>query len=150
MRPVKAILFEPACLGDAEGPYEDVAPALAQLEAMGIQLASTAPSRVPLPLSLPVPVPSPLPLPNRDCQGAVTNADPAETLYITDNAEGLAKARTAGMIPILLMHDPDEAMRLTAENPAGGIVSLLELPDLIRFVSAQATIPLPSPLHAAP
>jgi hypothetical protein len=141
MRPVKAILFEPACLGDAEGPYEDVAPALAQLEAMGIQLLSTAPS--------PVPLPSPLSLPSRDREGAVTNADPAETLYITDNAEGLAKARTAGMIPILLMHDPDKAMRLTAENPAGGIVSLLELPDLIRFVSAQATTPLPSPLHAA-
>ena len=37
------------------------------------------------------------------------------------------------MIPILLMHDPDEAMRLVANNPAGGIVSLLELPDFIRF-----------------
>jgi hypothetical protein len=122
MQPVKAILFEPACLGDAEGPYEDVAPALAQLKAMGIQLHVAA--------------------------------DPASTLYITDNAEGLAKAKAAGMIPILLMHDPDEAMRLTAENPAGGIVSLLELPDFIRFwgiqCAAQATTPLPSPLHAAP
>jgi FMN phosphatase YigB (HAD superfamily) len=118
MRPVKSILVEPSCLGDAEGPYEDVQPAFTELKAMGIQLHVAT--------------------------------DPAETLYITDNAEGLAKARTAGMIPILLMHDPDKAMRLTAENPAGGIVSLLELPDLIRFVSAQATTPLPSPLHAAP
>ena len=104
MRPIKAILFEPACLGDAEGPYEDVAPSFAELEAMGIQLQ--------------------------------TAAAPDETLYITDNAEGLAKATTAGMIPILLMHDPDQAMRLTANNPAGGIVSLLELPDFIRFVAA--------------
>src|ERR1700733_8836476 len=111
MRPIKAILFEPACLGDAEGTYEDVAPAFAELKSMGIQLQ--------------------------------TAAEPAETLYITDNAEGLAKAKAAGMIPILLMHDPDEAMRLVANNPAGGIVSLLELPDFIRFVAA--TIPLPNP-----
>ena len=67
---------------------------------------------------------------------------------VTDNAEGLAKAKAAGMIPILLMHDPDEAMRLVADNPAGGVVSLLELPDLVRFVAA--TTPLPSPLLSAP
>ena len=120
MRPIKAILFEPNCLADAEGPYEDVAPAFAELKAMGIQLDVAA--------------------------------APDETLYITDNAEGLSKARTAGMIPILLMHDPDEAMRLVANNPAGGIVSLLELPDFIRFVAAGngATTPLPSPLRGAP
>jgi beta-phosphoglucomutase-like phosphatase (HAD superfamily) len=120
MRPIRAILFEPNCLADAEGPFEDVTPAFAELQAMGIQLH--------------------------------TAADPAETLYITDNAEGLAKAKAAGMIPILLMHDPDEAMRLVANNPAGGIVSLLELPDLIRFVAAgnSATTPAPSPLLSAP
>jgi hypothetical protein len=115
MRAIKAILFEPNCLADAEGPYEDVEPALTELKAMGITVV----------------------LPSRDREGAVHNStDPAATLYITDNAEGLAKAKTAGMIPILLMHDPDEAMRLTANNPAGGIVSLLELPDFIRFVAA--------------
>jgi hypothetical protein len=106
MRPVKSILFEPACLGDAEGPYEDVAPAFTELKAMRIQLQ--------------------------------TAAEPEATLYITDNAEGLAKATAAGMIPILLMHDPEKAMRLTANNPAGGIVSLLELPDFIRFVAGKS------------
>jgi FMN phosphatase YigB (HAD superfamily) len=115
MQPIKAILFEPNCIGDAQGNYEDVAPAFAELKAMGIQLN--------------------------------TAAEPAETLYVTDNAEGLAKAKSAGMIPILLMHDPDEAMRLVANNPAGGIVSLLELPDFIRFVAA--TTPVPSPLLSA-
>ena len=112
MRPIKAILFEPGCLADAEGAYEDVIPALAELKAMGIQLHIAA--------------------------------EPDETLYVTDNAEGLTRARDARMIPILLMHNPDEAMRLVANKPAGGIVSLLELPDFIRFVSAQA-IPLPNP-----
>jgi FMN phosphatase YigB (HAD superfamily) len=122
MQPIKAILFEPNCIADAQGTYEDVAPAFTELEAMGIQLNAAA--------------------------------EPAETLYVTDNAEGLAKAKSAGMIPILLMHDPDEAMRLVANNPAGGIVSLLELPDFIRFwgiqCAAQPTTPIPSPLLSAP
>jgi phosphoglycolate phosphatase-like HAD superfamily hydrolase len=112
MQPVKAILFEPACLADPEGiRYEDVEPAFAELKAMGIQLN--------------------------------TPANPAETMYITDNAEGLASAKAAGMIPILLMHNPDEAMRLVANKPEGGIVSLLELPDFIRFVAAK--LPPPNP-----
>ncbi|HWF10855.1 MAG TPA: hypothetical protein VG297_20445 [Bryobacteraceae bacterium] len=102
---VKAILFDPSCLADAEGPYDDVAPALHQLEAMGIQLHSPA--------------------------------EPDQTMYITDNANGLARAKAAGMIPILLMNDPDEAQRLTTHNPAGGIVSLLELPDFIRLLQAR-------------
>jgi len=36
-----------------------------------------------------------------------------------------------------MMNDPDEARRLTAHNPAGGIVSLHELPDFIRLVAAE-------------
>jgi hypothetical protein len=145
MQPIKAILFEPNCIADAQGTFEDVAPALAELKAMGIQLLfSAAPS-----LAAPQPsAPQPATLQSRDRQGAFS--DPSETLYITDNAQGLAKAKSAGMIPILLMHDPDEAMRLVANNPAGGTVSLLELPDFIRFVSAQPTTPIPSPLLSAP
>jgi beta-phosphoglucomutase-like phosphatase (HAD superfamily) len=106
MQPVKAIVFEPSCLADADGPYEDVAPALRELEAMGIRLH--------------------------------TAAEPEHTMYITDNADGLANAKAAGMIPILLMNDPDEARRLTAHDPAGGIVSLLELPDFVRLIAARA------------
>ena len=105
MRPIKAIVFEPSCLGDADGPYEDVAPAFAQLRSMGVELEVAA--------------------------------EPSQTMYVTDNAEGLDKARAAGMIPILLMHDPDEAMRVVTTNkPAGAVVSLLELPDFLRFVGA--------------
>jgi HAD superfamily hydrolase (TIGR01509 family) len=61
---------------------------------------------------------------------------PERALYITDSAEGLLAARQAGVHGILMMNDPDEAMKLTAHNPAGGIVSLLELPDFVRFVAA--------------
>lgn len=73
-------------------------------------------------------------------------------LFLADTEAGLRAARQAGVLPILMMNDPDEAMRLTAYNPAGGIVSLHELADFVRFVSArrstvskpQATVRLPS------
>ena len=110
MGPIRAIVFEDSCLADAEGPFEDVEPAFAQLRSMGVQLEATA--------------------------------DPTETMYITDNAAGLDKARAAGMLPILLMHNPDEAMRLVTTNkPAGAIVSLLELPDFLRLLSAKSGHP---------
>jgi hypothetical protein len=67
-----------------------------------------------------------------------TSDDPAATLYITGSREGLLEAKARGLIPILLMHDPDEAMKLTKLEPAGGIVSLLELPDLIRIVGIKS------------
>jgi phosphoglycolate phosphatase-like HAD superfamily hydrolase len=65
-----------------------------------------------------------------------TGIAPDRTLFITDNADGLVAARAAGVHGILMMNDPDEAMKLTAHKPAGGIVSLLELPDFVRFVSS--------------
>jgi len=62
---------------------------------------------------------------------------PESVLYLADTAAGLDAARRAGVQPILMMNDPDEAMRLTAHKPAGGIVSLHELPDFVRLVSAE-------------
>lgn len=62
---------------------------------------------------------------------------PASVLFVTDTAGGLEQGRRLGVNPILMMNDPDEAMRLTAHQPAGGIVSLHELPDLVRFVAAE-------------
>lgn len=58
-------------------------------------------------------------------------------LFLADTEAGLRAATLAGVHPILMMNDPDEAMRLTAHNPAGGIVSLHELPDLVRLVAAR-------------
>ena len=60
MLPIKAIVFEASCLADAEGPFADVAPALRELETMGIQLHAAA--------------------------------EPARTMYVTDNADGIAQA----------------------------------------------------------
>lgn len=68
-----------------------------------------------------------------------SSSDPGETMYVTDNAAGLQKARAAGMVPILLMHDPDEAMCIVTMNkPAGAIVSLAELPDFLRLLAARS------------
>jgi hypothetical protein len=36
-----------------------------------------------------------------------------------------------------MMNDPDEAMRLATLGPDGGIVSLHELPDFVRFLAAR-------------
>ena len=63
---------------------------------------------------------------------AVTVA--AETIFLTDTLEGLKVARSVGVNPILMMNDPDEARRLAMHEPAGGIVSLHELPDFLRLL----------------
>ena len=49
---------------------------------------------------------------------------------------GLKIAGIVGVNSILMMNDPDESRRLAMQNPAGGIVSLHELPDFIRLVRA--------------
>ncbi len=63
--------------------------------------------------------------------------DPSEAMFLTDTAEGLKTAESAGVKPILMMNDPDESRRLAMLKPAGGIVSLHELPDVIRLLRAQ-------------
>jgi hypothetical protein len=131
MRPIRAILFEPDCLTDADTLYEDVIPALTELKAMGIELGVTGPLAG---LSA--------------WLTSVRTFEPDQTMYLTSTAEGISAAKSAGMIPVLMMNDPDEAKRLTAHNPAGGVVSLLELPDFIRFVLA--TTPLPNPSLSGP
>ena len=62
---------------------------------------------------------------------------PEKTMFLTDTAEGLQVAKIAGLNAILMMNDPDEARRLALREPAGGIVSLHELPDFVRLVAAQ-------------
>ena len=58
-------------------------------------------------------------------------------MFLTDTLEGIKVARSVGLRPILMMNDPDEAQRLAMHNPAGGVVSLHEMPDFIRLVAAQ-------------
>jgi len=62
---------------------------------------------------------------------------PDNAMFLTDTAEGLHVAKGLGINAVLMMNDPDEAMRLALRDPSGGIVSLHELPDFIRLVAAQ-------------
>src|SRR5262249_1092789 len=99
--------------------YEDAAPALAELDALGVKvIAVTSLSEAEL---------------TKAVTEAALSAD--RVICLTDTEQGLRAARAAGVQPVLMMNDPDEAMRLTAFGPAGGIVSLLELPDFVRFVN---------------
>jgi len=131
--------------------YEDVIPALAELKAMDIQLIvasslscgaiarflqksclheyfSSVWSRDNANGIKAAPLQSAL---------AETSLQPEHAMFLTDTAEGLKVARSVGVNAILMMNDPDESRRLAMHNPAGGIVSLHELPDFIRLVRAQ-------------
>ena len=68
---------------------------------------------------------------------ASANLKPDHTMFLADTLEGLKSAEACGVHPIAMMNDPDEGRRLAMHNPSGGIVSLHELPDFIRFLVAQ-------------
>ncbi len=131
--------------------YEDVIPALAELKAMNIQLCiASSLSASALACFL-----------DKNClheyfssvwsrdnaqgiktaplQSALHGAclEAWQTMFLTDTAEGLKVAQSAGVNAILMMNDPDESRRLAMLHPAGGIVSLHELPDFIRIVQAE-------------
>jgi beta-phosphoglucomutase-like phosphatase (HAD superfamily) len=63
--------------------------------------------------------------------------DPARTIYLTDAEEGLIIGKEVGMNVMLMINDHDEGHRLAGYDPAGGIVSLIELPDGLRLIAQQ-------------
>lgn len=130
------------------GVFEDVLPALTELKGMGLHLcltSSLSQSAVDAFLDK---------LPERGLFSAIWSRDraqgvkeaplraavsmPENTMFLTDTAEGLKTAKAAGVNGVLMMNDPTEAKRLALHNPAGGIVSMLELPDFVRLVAARA------------
>jgi phosphoglycolate phosphatase-like HAD superfamily hydrolase len=136
---------------DAASLYEDVVPALAELKSMGIHLfvASSLSRRAAARFiernSLGEFLSG---VCTRDEAGGVKSAPllsalsgvslaREKTMFLTDTAEGIRVARSVGVHPILMMNDPDEAQRLAMHNPAGGVVSLHEMPDFIRLLAAQ-------------
>ena len=131
--------------------YEDSAPALTELRSLGIRLMiATSLSEAALERFL-----AKTSLgevfagrSSRDTSGGVMHAPlahaiaarelvPSRVMVLTDTADGLRAAKQVGVNVVLMMNDPDEAMRLTAHCPAGGIVSLHELPDFVRLVAAE-------------
>jgi len=131
--------------------YEDVLPVLGELRAMGIRLLIASSlsrssitsfvERCSLGEFL-------FGAWTRDDAGGVKSAPllaalggaslpPENAMFLTDTVEGIKVARSACVHPILMMNDPDEARRLAMHNPAGGVVSLHEIPDFIRLLAAQ-------------
>ena len=136
---------------DAASLYEDVVPALAELRSMGIRLfvASSLSRRAAARFiernSLGEFLSG---VCTRDEAGGVKSAPllsalsgvslaREKTMFLTDTAEGIRVARSVGVHPILMMNEPDEAQRLAMHNPAGGVISLHEMPDFIRLIAAQ-------------
>jgi hypothetical protein len=125
VKAIDAILFDPiGIVIDEHGePYDDAAPALAELQTLGvkvIELAAVSEAEL-----------------TRAVRESALSAD--RVVCLTHTEEGIRAARAAGVQPVLMMNDPDEAMRLTALNPAGGIVSLHELPDLVRLIVTRSS-----------
>jgi FMN phosphatase YigB (HAD superfamily) len=126
--------------------YDDVMPALSQLKAIGIQLfiasslsnAAVARWLKKCPYDFDA-------VWSRDTAGGIkakpltraiegASLPAKQVMFLTDTAEGLKVSKSLGIPSVLMMNDPDEAKRLALQDPAGGIVSLHELPDFIRLV----------------
>jgi FMN phosphatase YigB (HAD superfamily) len=129
--------------------YEDVPPALAELASMGIQLLIASSLSHAAVTRFVEKCPGFSGIWSRTNSGGIKAAPlrcalrsasfpSQQTLYLADTAEALNVAKAAGVNGILMMNDPDEARRLALREPAGGIVSLHELPDLVRVVAANA------------
>jgi len=136
---------------DASSIYEDVLPALAELKSMGIRLfvatslSRRAASRFIERNSLGELLSK---VHTRDGSAGVKSApllnalgdsslSRQKTMFLTDALEGIKIAQSVGVLPILMMNDPDEALRLSMHNPAGGVVSMHEMPDFLRLIAAQ-------------
>src|SRR6266699_3948207 len=124
--------------------YEDVIPALSELKVMGVGLViASSLSNIAVTHFLEAYGLCGFfsAVWNRDNAGGIkavplarASLNPEQTIFLTDTAEGLNVAKRAGLNAVLMMNDPDEARRLAMQEPAGGIVSLHELPDFIRLV----------------
>ena len=132
--------------------YEDVAPALVALNAMDIallvasSLSATAANRFLEKFSLATYFSG---VWSRDNAGGVKEAplrkaigrvQPEHVLCLVDTEDGIELARNVGVNSMLMFNDYDEGKRLAMLGPTGGIVSLHELPDAIRF-AAERSLP---------
>jgi phosphoglycolate phosphatase-like HAD superfamily hydrolase len=131
--------------------YEDVRPALGELKTMGVGLviaSSLCGAAVARFLKVHQLEEFFVGVWSRDSAGGVKAAPirraleavkPERAMFLTDTAEGIKTAKSVGVNAILMMNDPDEARKLALRGPAGGIVSLHELPDFIRLLALRAS-----------
>jgi beta-phosphoglucomutase-like phosphatase (HAD superfamily) len=75
---------------------------------------------------------------------------PVQAMVLVDTAESLDLARSLGLIAMLMINDYDEGRALAERSPAGGIVSLAELPDALRLIEQRAGLAVQSRLPRQP
>jgi beta-phosphoglucomutase-like phosphatase (HAD superfamily) len=132
--------------------YEDVAPALAELQSMGTtlivasSLSGVAVERFLDRFSLKSFFSG---IWTRDNGGGVHTRPvsraieaegiaPQHVMVLADTEQGLDTAKAVGANSILMINDYDEGRKLSMHPPTGGIVSLHELPHAIRLVAENA------------
>ena len=76
--------------------------------------------------------------------------DPAHVMALADTAQALEMTKRLGLNAMLMINDYDEGRALAERNPAGGIVSLAELPDALRLIEQRSGIRAPSRPPLAP
>ena len=70
--------------------------------------------------------------------------DPQRIMVLVDTADAIALAKETGLHAMLMINDYDEGRALATLNPAGGLVSLAELPDALRLIEQQSGMRQPS------
>jgi phosphoglycolate phosphatase-like HAD superfamily hydrolase len=145
--------LELVAVEDAQG-YEDVAPALAELHAMGVTLLVAS--------SLSAPAINAFlerfglsdvfsGVWTRDNAGGIravpmqkalhaASVNPENVMALVDTTASLALAKELGLNAMLMINEYEQGRKLAAQAPTGGIVSLTELPDAIRFVAEGARL----------
>jgi phosphoglycolate phosphatase-like HAD superfamily hydrolase len=64
--------------------------------------------------------------------------EPAHVIALADTAPGLELAKQLGLNAMLMINDYDEGRALADRDPAGGIVSLAELPAALELIAQRA------------
>jgi phosphoglycolate phosphatase-like HAD superfamily hydrolase len=134
--------------------YEDVTPALAELNAMGItlliasSLSAAAVNRFLEKFSL---IDQFSGVWTRDNAGGIKAApllramesaavDPQHVMALVDTSDSLTLAKELGVNAMLMINEYYQGRRLATQEPAGGIVSLHELPDAIKLVAEETRL----------
>jgi phosphoglycolate phosphatase-like HAD superfamily hydrolase len=140
---------------DSASIYEDVVPALEELQGMGVRLliaSSLSEAAVNHFLEKSSLTQYFNAVWNRTTAGGVlteplnralasASLDPERVMSLADTEEGLNVAKEVGVNSILMINDYDDGRRLAMHPPTGGIVSLAELPDAIRLIAENAKAP---------
>jgi beta-phosphoglucomutase-like phosphatase (HAD superfamily) len=69
---------------------------------------------------------------------AQAGIEAGRTMLLVDTAEMIELAKALGLRSVLMINDYDEGRMLAERSPAGGIVSLAELPDALRLIEQRS------------